>query len=198
MDRPVLLGRACVRAYPSRELRRIRCQVLRTLRSAGGAEGGEAVGLQPQELRPGRPDPAGRGTQAAVAKHRGDRRRRDIDAKLQELASDPEVAPPGVLTTEPEDQVFDRRIEGRTTGPARAAHAPPQQIPVPSHQGLRTDQEAPPPVPGQHPSRGRQEGPIGRGEWGSSAAATEDLELVAEHGLLEIQLLEASADEQAE
>jgi len=40
--------------------------------------------------------------------------------------------------------------------------------------------------------------PIGRGEQGSPAAATEDLELVAEHGLLEIQLVEVAADEQAE
>jgi hypothetical protein len=65
---------------------------------------------------PGRSDPAGRGAQAALAKHRGDRRGRDVDSKLQELASDPEVAPPGVLTTQPEDQVLDRRIEGRRPG----------------------------------------------------------------------------------
>ena len=65
---------------------------------------------------------------------------------------------------------------------------------MPSHQGVRTDQEAPPPVPGQDPSRGGQEGPIGRGEQGSPAAATEDLELVAEHGLLEIQLVETAAN----
>ncbi len=94
--------------------------------------------------------------------------------------------------------MLDRRIEGRATGPARAAYAPPQQIPVPSRQGVRTDQEAPAPFPGQDPSRRRQEGPIGRGEQGWPAAATEELELVAEHGLLEIQLVEAAADEQAE
>jgi hypothetical protein len=69
---------------------------------------------------------------------------------------------------------------------------------VPSHQGARTDQEAPAPVPGQDPSRGREQGPIGRGEQDSPAAATKDLELVAEHSLLEIQLVEAAADEQAE
>ncbi|HYT81609.1 MAG TPA: hypothetical protein VEQ37_20630 [Actinomycetota bacterium] len=39
-----------------------------------------------------------------------------------------------------------------------------------------------------------QEGPIGRGEQGSPAAATEDPELVAEHGLLEIQLVETAAN----
>ncbi len=61
MDGRVFLGRAWGRAYPSRQLPRIRCQVLRTLLRSGGAEGEEAVGLQPQELRPGRPDPAGRG-----------------------------------------------------------------------------------------------------------------------------------------
>jgi hypothetical protein len=69
---------------------------------------------------------------------------------------------------------------------------------VPSHQGVRTDQEAPPPVPRQDPSRRREEGPIGCGEQGSPATATEDLELVAEHGLLEIHLDEATPDEQAE
>jgi hypothetical protein len=41
--------------------------------------------------------------------------------------------------------VLDRRIEGRATRPARAALAPPQQIPMPSRQGVPTDQEAPAP-----------------------------------------------------
>jgi len=80
MDGRVFLGRAWGRAYPSRQLPRIRCQVLRTLLRSGGAEGEEAVGLQPQEVRPGRPDPAGRGAQVALAKHRSDRRCRDVDA----------------------------------------------------------------------------------------------------------------------
>lgn len=93
--------------------------------------------------------------------------------------------------------MLDRRIEGRATGPAQAAHGPPQQIPVPSHQ-----------VSGQtrkllHRSRDRTRADAARKARsavvnGLSSAATEDLELVAEHGLLEIQLVEAAADEQAE
>jgi hypothetical protein len=60
----------------------------------------------------------GRGAEAALAKHRGDGRGRDVDAEFQELAPDPEVAPPGVLAAQAEDQLLDRGMEGRATGPA--------------------------------------------------------------------------------
>jgi len=53
-------------------------------------------------------------------------------------------------------------------------------------------------VSGQDTSRRREEGPIRRGEEDSPAASAEDLELVVEHDGLEIQLIEAAADEQAE
>jgi hypothetical protein len=70
---------------------------------------------------------------------------------------------------------------------------------VPSRQRVRADQEAAPPVSRQESSHRREESPIGRGEQESPASSTtEDLQLVAEHGILEIQLIEAAADEQAE
>jgi hypothetical protein len=70
---------------------------------------------------------------------------------------------------------------------------------VPSRQRVRADQEAPPPVSGQDPGRRCQEGAIGGGEpRPPPSSTTEDLQLVAEHGILQIQLIEAAADEQAE
>ena len=69
---------------------------------------------------------------------------------------------------------------------------------MPSPQRGRADQEAPPPLPGKGQGRRREEGPVRRGEEDSPAASAEDLQLVAEDGILEIQLIEAAAGEHAE
>jgi hypothetical protein len=69
---------------------------------------------------------------------------------------------------------------------------------VPYPQRVRADQEALPQVQGEHPSRRREEGPVRRGEGDPLAASEQDLELVPEHRVLEIRLIEAAADEQAE
>lgn len=77
--------------------RRIRCDVLWVVVLVGsGAVGEQAVRLQPEELGPGRADPAWCRAEAALAKHRGDDGVRDVDAELQEFAPDPEVSPPRV------------------------------------------------------------------------------------------------------
>jgi hypothetical protein len=195
MDGFVGLGRVWVLADRSGPRR----QVLQAVLLGGRTGGEEAVRLQSQELGPRRPDPAWRRAESAFSKQRGDGRGRDVDPELQELPSDPEVAPPWVLPSQPKDQVLDRGIERRTTGRPRARPASSlQQVPVPSRQRVRAHQEALPPVPGQDPSRRREERPIRRGEEDSPAASSEDLELVVKHDGLEIQLIEAVADEQAE
>ena len=53
---------------------------------------------------------AWRRAEAALAKHRGDRRGGDIDPELQQFASDPEVAPPRVLPPEAKDQTLDSGV----------------------------------------------------------------------------------------
>jgi hypothetical protein len=144
MDRFVGLGRAWVLARRPRPRREV-LQAVLLGRSTGGEE---AVRLQSQELGPRRPDPAWRGAESAFSKHRGDGRGGDIDPELQELPSDPEVAPPGVLPSQPNDQLLDRWIERRTTGGPRATPGSSlQEVPVPSRQRVRADQEALPPLP---------------------------------------------------
>ena len=162
------------------------------------ARGEQAVRLQPEELSPGRSDPAGRRAEAVPAKHRGDGRGRDVDAELQELASDPEVAPPGILPSESKDQALDRGIERRATGPTGPAPAPPpRELSVPPDEGVRAHHEALPSIPGQQPGSRCQERPICIGEARSDPSSTEDLQLVAEYGRLQISLVEAAAQEHA-
>jgi hypothetical protein len=113
----------------------------------GNTEGEKAAGLQSQELGPRRPDPPWRRAESALSKDRGDGRGRDIDPELQELPSNPEVGPSGILPARPKDQVPDRGIERRTTGRPRATPASSlQQVLMPSRQRVRADQEALPPV----------------------------------------------------
>jgi len=69
---------------------------------------------------------------------------------------------------------------------------------VPSGKRVRAYYEAPPSIPGQQTSCCGQERPIGGGEVGSRSSPTEDLQLVSEHGRLEIPLIDAAADEQTE
>lgn len=127
------------RRFPVRSPR----QVVQGVRLVGSRLAGEqAVRLRPQELSPGRPDPAWRRPEASSAKHRGDARGRDVDAELQEFPSDPEVSPPGILPAQAKDQMLDRGIERGTTGPpGPATSLSPQEVSVPPGKGC-------PPEPG--------------------------------------------------
>jgi hypothetical protein len=69
---------------------------------------------------------------------------------------------------------------------------------VPPDERVGADQEAPPPVPGEHPGCRGQERSIGGGDPGSRPSSGEDLQLVPEHGRLEIPLVNAAPDEQTE
>jgi hypothetical protein len=146
MDRLVGPGRARVLAHHLHPRRQILQAVL-----LGWNTGGEkAAGLRSQELGPRRPDPPWGRAESAFSKHRGDGRGRYIDPEFQELPSDPEVPPSGVLPPQPKDQVLDRGIERRTTGRPRARPASSlEEVPVPSRQRVRANQEALPPVAGR-------------------------------------------------
>src|SRR6266540_2521460 len=69
---------------------------------------------------------------------------------------------------------------------------------MPPHQGVGADEEARPPVAGEQLGGGCQERPIGVGPPWPPPSSTEDLQLVAEHGVLEIELVETASDDQAE
>jgi hypothetical protein len=75
---------------------------------------------------------------------------------------------------------------------------PAHELPVPPGERVRAHQDAPPSIPGEQTTRCGQERPIGGGEARSHPSSTENLQLVAEHGRLEIPLIDASADQETE
>lgn len=185
---------------PGQCFRRIRCDVLWVVVLVGsGAVGEQAVRLQPEELGPGRADPAWCRVEAALARHRGDGGVRDVDADLQEFAPDPEVSPPRVPPTQTTDQLLDRGIEGRTTGPAaRASRTPPQRALGAIGGGCPGRPGSSSTGPGRATGPPRPRRPIGGGEARSRSSSSENLQLASEHDRLEIALINATADEQTE
>jgi hypothetical protein len=93
-------------------------------------------------------------------------------------------------------------IAGSRGGRPGRRHGPrgrlPKELSVPSEEGVRADQEAPPPVPGEQPGPPRPRRPIGGGEARSRSSSSENLQLASEHDRLEIALINATADEQTE
>ena len=198
MDDFAMLGRGRLVTDRGRCSLRTTCPVLQVVLLVGPDAGGEeGVRLQPEELRPGRADPAGRWAEASPSEHRGDGRCRDIDPELQELAPDPEVAPSGILPSQTKDQLLDRGIDGRATRPAGPASPTDRELSVPPDERVSADQEALPPVRREESGRRGEERPISGGEPGSHPSSPEDLQLMAEHDRLQIPLPEAAPNQQA-
>ena len=87
-----------------------------------------------------------------------------------------------------------RRYEAR----AVVLAAPPPELSAPPEEGVPAHQEAPPSIRRQESGSGCQKRPIGIGEARSDPSSTEDLQLVLEHGRLEIPLVGATAQEQTD
>ena len=86
-------------------------------------------------------------------------------AKLQQFATDAEIAPPGVLPRQPQDQLAELRRERWTTGTAPLAEGGPfvaDQVAVPAQQGFRADREPPPFATGHSAAQRRQEQAVTR------------------------------------
>ena len=169
------------------------------LRVEGGGTGGkEGEGLGPQELPPRRPDPPGGRPQAAPAQHGGDRGGGDRGAELEELALDSQVAPPGVLPSQAKDQLAQFGIDRRTPRPpVRPRSLPGLKLAAPPLERLGHDREGGPPLFGEEPAGGGEEGPVGGGVAGPLPSPGEHSELMAEHGDLKLLVIDARPNEQA-
>lgn len=147
-----------------------------------------------QELAPGGARAARRGTQAGAAKDAADGARANPDPELAELALDPHAPPSRVLLAETEDEVGRLGIErppSRT--PKRVGPLAPYEFSVPSKERLRRDNERGPTIPGKGPTRRGEEGPVSVFEFGTPDCAAQHTHLVAENGILELKLADASA-----
>jgi hypothetical protein len=151
--------------------------------------GQRSPALRSEELGPGGTGAPWGGPEARSAKDSSDRARSDPDPELAELSLDPHAPPSRILPPKTEDEIADLRTQRR---PARAS--PPvgplasDELAVPSKQRLRRHQERGPTVPGEGPARRREERPIGVLQVRASDRAAENLHLVAEDGVLELEL----------
>ena len=80
-----------------------------TVGAVSPAAAEHAVRLSAQKLRPRRADPPGRRPETRAAQHGRDRRVRDADPEFQQLTLDAHVAPPRVLSRQPNDQAARQR-----------------------------------------------------------------------------------------
>jgi len=183
-----------------RRRRRARLTPSPILRVGGGGAGGQdGEGLGPQELPPRGSDPPGRRPQAAPAQHGGDRRGGDPDPELEELALDPQVAPPGVFPSQAKDQLAQFGIDRRASRPAaRPRVHSALELAAPALERLGHDSEGRPPLPGEEPARRGEEGPVGGAVAGPLPSPGEHPQLMAEHGDLQFPVIQARPNEQAD
>jgi len=96
----------------------------------------DSIGLSPEKLAPRGTPPAWGRAQAVPTEHRSDGRGAHSDAELQQLAPDPEVAPPWVLPGQSDDELYGVPTEWWSARPPTAVGPlAPNQLPVPSEQG---------------------------------------------------------------
>ena len=131
----------------------------------------------------------GAGPRPARRRDPSDRARSDPDPELAELSLDPHAPPSRILPPKTEDEIAHLRTQRR---PARASPPvgplAPHELAVPSKQRLRRDQERGPPIPGEGSARRREERSIAVLHLRASDRPAEDLHLVAEDGVLELEL----------
>jgi hypothetical protein len=125
--------------------------------------------------------------------------RRHRDAKLAQLASDPQVAPARVLAREAEGRFAhvppDRRPALAAVRVGTAARNEPA---MPGQERLRPRRERGPRAARKHPAERRHQDPVLRVEGRPPDLAAEDRQLVAEHEDLELLRSIATAEEHDE
>ena len=144
--------------------------------------GHDAFGLGREELAPGRTRSSGSRRETVPAQDRSDARLRHADADSLELADDAEVAPPGVLPGQAQDQLDGLVGKGRTTWSTMGVGpAPANKRAVPAEDRLWPDEERTPVLARYETSEEGNEGTVGPGEAGTSDLAVKHGELVAQY-----------------
>jgi hypothetical protein len=116
------------------------------------------------------------------AQDRSDARLRHTDADFLELADDAEIAPPGILPDQAQDQLDGLVGKGRTTWSTMGVGpAPANKRAVPAKDRLRCDEERTPVLARYETSEEGNEGTVGPGEAGTSDLAAQHGELVAQY-----------------
>ncbi len=118
-----------------------------------------------------------------------DRGGRNLHPELEQLAPNPHVAPPGVLSPKSLDQLSDLGVEsGASRRAVRPGPLPGDELSVPTQERLWPNQERTPRFPHKRPARGREERLVGYSVDRPLHLPAEDHDLVSEDGDLELRL----------
>src|ERR1039458_9718015 len=149
--------------------------------------GHNALGPLGEELGPGWALSPGCRWESVAAHHGRDARLRHGDAELLQLADDAEIAPPGVLPSQAQDQLHGLFAKTRTTWSAvRVGPALLDQRAAPAQDRLWADEERSPVFSRNKTGQEGDEGPVGPAEAGTGDLAAQHGQLVAEHEDLSI------------
>ena len=106
----------------------------------------QRVGVRTQEVAPADLCASARRGHAGLPQDLPDRRCRNADADTGEFTDDPLVSPARVLTRKPKHEFTDLlRDRGSTRSPSRTRPPFPHKLAMPTQQGVRADEERPPP-----------------------------------------------------
>lgn len=159
----------------------------------------QSLRLCGEELRPGRSGSPRRRVDAVTLQDRPDARGGDGDAHGGELTVDAAVAPSRVLLRQAEDECGRSLRDARPTGPAvRIRPALGDEVPVPTQQGCRLDEEVPESPAGEQTCEPRQNRSVGRLQCRSVNLAPEDRHLVAQHDDLDGEIRVTAPNESDE
>jgi hypothetical protein len=124
--------------------------------------GDDPGGLLAKERSPSCRSPPWRWIQSVAAQRGADRGRRDLHAKLLELAFDALVAPARILLGEADDELLDAVVERRSPlSMTRVGPGACNEAAVPAQQRLGLHEEARPAGPRQCPADRREQGTVG-------------------------------------
>ena len=122
------------------------------------------------------------------------------DPELAELALDPDATPPRILPAETRDEIDRLAIKRRPTRSSpTVSPLAPDELAMPPKERPRRDHERGPSVPRQRPARRGEERPVAVLQLWTPDRAAEHPHLVAEGGVLKLELRDApSVGEQSE
>jgi hypothetical protein len=158
-----------------------------------------ACGLAAQKRRPAHRAAARRGLDPGRGKQPPNRARRDAEAKLDQLASDPLIPPARVLAREPQHQFAQRAARRWTAQPALWVCPPPaHQLAMPAQQRHRRYHEPVSAAWREQSSKRGEERPIGGAKPRALMLTSQDRELVPKQHQFHIlgELRSATANEQ--
>jgi hypothetical protein len=149
----------------------------------------DPLGLGPQELAPRGAATARSRAEAACPQERADLRGRHSDSEFRQLAPDPEASPPGVLPSDPQDELSNLIGDRWPPSDRDPFVSPllPHQVSVPAKERLWAHHEGRPSSSRKGPAQHGHEQSVAAAKMCAAHLAPEDHQLVAKDHHLDVR-----------